>query len=140
MLLLYPLNYFHYSDISLWLGKYRYFPVVWKYHYYYMNKAFHLMASKDTRPHIIFLRIYYRSCCTTLRPLLIVISNHNHYVIIQNWCAVYLSRQRLYLHYAGIVLSTIDIASSTKELCLYMANETTHKFFHSMELFHSIHH
>ena len=48
VLLLYPLNYFHYSDISLWLGKYRYFPVVWKYHYYYMNKAFHLMASQDT--------------------------------------------------------------------------------------------
>ena len=44
-----PLNYmyFHYSDISLWLGKYRYFPVVWKYHY--MNKAFHLMASQDTK-------------------------------------------------------------------------------------------
>ena len=37
--------------ISLWLGKYRYFLVVWKYHYYYMNKAFHLMASQDTNTH-----------------------------------------------------------------------------------------
>ena len=39
--------------ISLWLGKYRYFPVVWKYHYYYMNKAFHLMASQDTKSDIL---------------------------------------------------------------------------------------